>query len=970
VRNKLLVGALVVVVAVGAILWWKRGGHSETAATNGEGSATAHVRGPRPPAAPATVSGHVARRGGGPIAGATVALAQASFGSKLGGGHDQPPLIATTDASGAWSTAKVPPGDYTITAAAPGFLPGTQPKLAIAPGESKAGIDFQLDAGGTSVHGTVSDVGGGPIGGARVSARPENLRAIADDSTPIVTLAGPDGHYELTLPDGPVVLTASHDDYTSVAHDAEVAGKPLTVDFALVPGGTITGQVVARDTGKPVPGALIDARAPRRRFEANHEALADGDGKFTLRSLPSGAIALEASGYGYASSSPTTVEVGIGEQIDGVRVLVDHALSISGRVVDKASHQGLPGAHVAAWTMATQSKAEAPDPTDKDGAFEIVGVKPGSYLLLVMAEDKMPDLGKTVEVTDKDVTGVVVEVSTGATLQGRVDPSAVASIELQPAGEIGIANVMEMIKTTFVHADSDSTGAFVMRHVPEGSFVLVARAKDGPTGRLPVTVTGANQTGLVITLEQRGSISGRVIDTNGAPVAGTKVMARPTEKASGVSVMVDGLSHGSATTAVDGTFKIIGLDAGKYHVEAWDLDELMTRMMIKGKDKKEPETIDVVAGSEHGGVTITVEAHDGVIRGTVLGSDGSATADAWVTAYPAPPEGMPAKYVEYASYNALPPVLSGADGKFTIEKLRKGKYHLVAEGPRGASHGEQDGKAGDTVTIQLASLGTLSGHATMRAAPVTSYDLSCRSPAAAIDRHIDAADGAYSLEHLAPGPYQCNVSADAGTASGKVDVPAGAATLDLQVVPWASLTGTIVSVLDGRPIAGVAAIALDSNDTGRSMMSAVLGSPPTSDATGRFTIDHVAAGSGSLMVMAKTGSMQPLATKPYTATQGQQVDLGTIKIVPPRSGDAGTLGMATDVEDSDLAVTMVQPGGPAANAGIVVGDKITQIQGTSVTDVTPKVAQQLISSGTIAAGQTISLTLARGSTVSVTAVKW
>ena len=960
--------AVVVVAAVGAILWWTRhrspDEHAPTTAEHGSGAV---LRGPRPPAAPATVSGHVARRAGGaPIAGATVALQQSSFGSKFGG-QDAPPLIVTTDASGAWSAGKVPPGDYLITAAAPGFVPSTLPKLAIAAGESKSGLDLLLDAGGTAVRGTVSDVGGGPIGGARVAARAE--RELSEDAPPIVTLTGPDGHYELSLPDGSFALTAAHDDYTAVTHEAEVVGKPLTLDFALVPGGTITGQVIARDTGKPVPGAVVEGRAGRRRYAGTRETVSDGDGKFTLRSLPSGAIALEAAGYGYASSSPTTVELGIGEQADGVRILVDHALSISGRVVDKASKQGIPGAHVAAWTMATQSKAVAPDPTDKDGAFEIVGVKPGSYLLVVMAEDKMPEIGKNVEVTDKDVTGVIVEVSTGATLSGHVDPGAVASIELSPAGEIGIGNIMEMIKTAFVHADSDGTGEFVLRHVPDGKFVIVARTKDGPTGKLAITVAGADQTGLVVTLEKRGSISGRVIDTNGAPVAGTKVIAQAAEGTSPASMVVTTMQHGGATSAADGTFKLVGLEAGKYRVETWGVDDMVTRMITK--DKKQVEPVDVEAGVERSGVTVTVEARDGVIHGTVLGSDGHATADAWVTAYPQPPDSVPAKYAEYMSFAALPPVLSGADGKFTIDHLRKGKYHLVAEGPRGASHGEQDAKSGDSVTITLASLGTLSGHATMRGAPVTSYDLSCHSPSASIDRHVDAADGSYLLEHLAPGSFTCAVSADSGTASGKVDVPAGPATLELQIVPWASLTGTVVSVMTGQPVPGVAAIALDGNDSnGRGMINAVMGNTPTSDATGRFTIDQVSAGTGTLMLMAKTGSMQPLATKQYTAMQGDRVDVGTIKVVPPRNGDPGTLGMATDIEDTDLSVTMVQPGGPAANAGIAVGDKITAIQGTSVTDLTPKVAQQVISSGTIAVGQTVQLTLARGSTISVTAGKW
>jgi hypothetical protein len=258
----------------------------------------------------------------------------------------------------------------------------------------------------------------------------------------------------------------------------------------------------------------------------------------------------------------------------------------------------------------------------------------------------------------------------------------------------------------------------------------------------------------------------------------------------------------------------------------------------------------------------------------------------------------------------------------------------------------------------------------MKAAPVTAFDMICRGPAGRVDRHVEAAVGSYELDRLAPGHFSCEVSADAGTASGEVDVPTSAATLDMQLVPWASLTGTVVSALSGQPVPGVYAIAFDSAESGRGVASMLTGGAPTTDATGRFSIDKVANGKGELIVMAKTGMSQPLATKSYTATQGQRVDIGVIKIVPPRTTDAGTLGMATDAEDSDLAVTLVQPGGPAAAAGVVVGDKITAINGTNVSDMTSKVAQQVVSSGTIGVGQTLQLTLARGATVSVTAAKW
>lgn len=45
------------------------------------------------------------------------------------------------------------------------------------------------------------------------------------------------------------------------------------------------------------------------------------------------------------------------------------------------------------------------------------------------------------------------------------------------------------------------------------------------------------------------------------------------------------------------------------------------------------------------------------------------------------------------------PVLTTGDGKFVIKDLEKGNYTLIADGPRGTSHGEKKGvKTGDTLT--------------------------------------------------------------------------------------------------------------------------------------------------------------------------------------------------------------------------------------------------------------------------------
>jgi protocatechuate 3,4-dioxygenase beta subunit len=854
--------AVVVVVLVAAIVLWRRGGkHDEATRSEDRGSAAA-LRVPRAPAAPASLAGRVTHKAdGSPLAGATVAVAMAGLGP-LAKNHDAPPAIATTDASGAWSLTQLAPGTYVVTAAAPGFLPVVHDTVALAPGEHKTGIDLALEPGGTRVHGTISDVGGGGIVGAHVLAtRNAFTEMLGGKLAPFVTASGNDGRYELTLPPGEFELAVHHDDYTPARREVEVSAKPVVADFALLPGSTIRGQVVVRGSNKPVPGALVSASGGRGGHGGSHgDATADGDGRFTLKSLRGGAISITAAAPGFASASPSIVELGIGEQVDGVRVVVDHAPSIFGRVVERGTQKGIAGVIIGGFSLSAQTQAQAPEPSAADGAFEIVGVKAGSYILFAIGEDKMPEFGKTVDVADKDVTGVVVEMSVGATLSGRVEPARAASIGLAVAGEVGIGNMFELVKTAFVHAETDASGAFELRHVPPGNFSLVASTREGPAGKLPITVTAADQRGLVIALETRASIAGRVIDTKGAPVAGTRVVARLTEQK--MTIDFSGMGKEGATSGDDGSFKIVGLEAGQYTVHASDLEEMMQSAEERKEAKKKRPVIDLAAGAERTGVVVTVAARDGVIRGVVIGADGQPAPDSWVTAHLAPRAGM-SVMGDYADYFGPPPVLTKEGGKFTIDKLRDGTYVVVADGPRGASRAQKtDVKPGDTITLELAPLGTLSGHVMQRAAPLAAYDLDCRGPAGRVDRHVEAADGSYTLEHLAPGHYACEATADAGTADGEVEVPAGAATLELTLVPWASIVGTVVSVLTGKPVPNVAAIVSSGHGDTKEIANLLIGGGPSTDASGRFTIDHVGAGSGSVTLMAMGNLSSPLATKP------------------------------------------------------------------------------------------------------------
>ncbi len=982
-RSRLVVAGVLGVIAALLVLWKLRGsgdsegggsgesGSDDVAGRGGDGAGGGRVRGLQ---APASLSGRVTRASDGAgVPGAIVSVVTTDLMKLMGGamgGDDKPPTLATTDNTGAWTIASVTPGTYEVAATASGLIPAHK-KISVA-AAAKATIDLALEAGGTVVSGTVSDVGGGPIRGAHITMTRED-GSVFGGKAALVTLSDTEGHYKINLERGSYSATAKHEDYTRGHKRFELRGDSLTVDFTLAPGSSIRGIVVTRD-GKPVPGAIVHAQGGRGMRDGGSMATADASGAFVLTSLGSGAMKLTASAKGYASNSPTVVELGIGEQVDGVKVVVDRAFTISGRVVRAAkTTEGIPGVMLGVFSMAAGQMAMVPEPTNDNGEFEIYGVKPASYMMFALGETTVPEIGKSIEVIDRDVTDVVLEMTTGATLSGKVELSGTAgiaemSVELDQS-KIGIANMFEAMKALVVHGETDAAGAFTLHNVPPGEFSLAAHMVDGRKGTLPVVVAQADQQGLIVKLEARASIAGKVVDEKGAVVAGVHVDVQEKEGKMQFRMSSRDGSSG-ALTGIDGGFEIVGLDAGKIDLVVGDDHG---RIPFTGSNK-EQQQFELAKGQKLTGVTLTVEARDGWIKGLVIGTDKAPVPDAWVSVrFGINPTKR--REIMMSFFRPGEPILTGADGTFSIEKLRRDTYDVSVEGPKGASRASKSNvKTGETVTLVLESLGSIIGHVTVGGSPVAQFDLGCR-PASfgsrfdsdSGSRRFTAADGLYSVDRLNPGEYACSVSSDQGTGSGKITVATGPVTLDLSLAPWATISGVVVDAVTGKGLPNLIVLASGDGFEGKAFADVLAGKGPTTDANGRFLVERVPAGKGQVHVAPRDATFNHLASRDFNATPGQRIDLGTIKLVLPHANEGGTLGFFAAVTDGNLMVVDVKPDTPAERAGVQDGDKILTIDNRPVSDLGADVAKQLLMPGSLGVGQVVALGLERaGKPVAVT----
>src|SRR5262249_46949670 len=126
-----------------------------------------------------------------------------------------------------------------------------------------------------------------------------------------------------------------------------------------------------------------------------------------------------------------------------------------------------------------------------------------------------------------------------------------------------------------------------------------------------------------------------------------------------------------------------------------------------------------------------------------------------------------------------------------------------------------------------------------------------------------------------------------------------------------------------------------------------------------------------------------LAKRDFVATSGQRMDIGVLKVIPPRSGEAGTLGLYTTVDGGALVVSQVKAGGPAEKAGVQTGDKIVAINnvplpasagsGSGSGDTALELAGQMLANGHMGVGETVQLTLDRNGTpvqATLVSVRW
>ena len=270
-------------------------------------------------------------------------------------------------------------------------------------------------------------------------------------------------------------------------------------------------------------------------------------------------------------------------------------VNVSGTVVDQKTGSGVFAQLVISQQGDLRSSGLLQGLSDSSGKFQFSGVGPGTYTVAAYSTSDNAQGSRTIDVIDKDLTGLRIVLETGFSVRGRVapdleDPSlklpqlSVSLIpggnaQVQPDGTFEIKNVRSGSSTVAV--SGLTTGLYIKSaqfgrsnamtdSFPDPGEIRLALAVNGvllpmTPGQILISPDSRETLDIVISAAS-GRLKGTVTNAAGMPFPAARVILAPEEKYRGIRPM-----YQVTTSDQSGEFSIRGIAPGIYTLFAWDV---------------------------------------------------------------------------------------------------------------------------------------------------------------------------------------------------------------------------------------------------------------------------------------------------------------------------------------------------------------------------------------------------------------
>jgi protocatechuate 3,4-dioxygenase beta subunit len=385
----------------------------------------------------AVFKGTVKDEEGEPVAGVSLTFQRQWSGNDGGGWWWIPPIAAYSLADGTWELSNVPQGTYRVRATLEGYAPETRLNVNAPPEGEVPGQDFVMRKGST-ITGRVRNRAGDLLPGVSVTAwgwvmgsegRMEWVQRgeVRTDAEGLFVLDG--------LRDGTYQVNLSCTGYAPQEMSGIATGT-RDLPITMLPNARVEGTVFESDGVTPVPSFTVrvflevdgDGNPQGAANQVQTQDFADREGKFSLKDVPEGQLALVAVSNNKISRRLGGIVVAAGGEVTGLRLQV----AVGGRlrvVVRDAAGTVLKGANVNAGRFLADGSFQNEHwaQTDAEGVASFAAMADGTWTLWANYQGKVQE-SRTVSVGGGVEAEVDMVLRMGGSLLVRVTDTRGAAV--------------------------------------------------------------------------------------------------------------------------------------------------------------------------------------------------------------------------------------------------------------------------------------------------------------------------------------------------------------------------------------------------------------------------------------------------------------------------------------------------------------------------------------------------------------